>query len=117
MPTVADAIPAVMDAGSTLICIVSTHYGGGATSRPVHTGLTVAYDLGNVKFEENHLLSLPIEAFQQLPDPIQRMLGQDAGDNFMGYVELDGRMSNPHQLLATPERILARRPATTALNR
>lgn len=30
MPTVADAIPAVMDAGSTLICIVSTHYGGGA---------------------------------------------------------------------------------------
>lgn len=116
MPMQEEAVPAVMDKGSALIWIGSVfHAGGNNLTDSPRTGLTIAYDVASVKFEENHLLSLPIETVQALPEQIQRYLGWDVGENFMGYVELNGVMSSPFELLADPDQIPARRPAAVTV--
>lgn len=102
-PTRAEAIPAEMAPGSALIWIGSTYHGGGQnTSAAPRTGLTIGYDLSNLRQEENQFLSIPIDKIRQLPEKVQRMLGWDAGENFMGWVEVDGQMIDPHILLDDP---------------
>lgn len=108
-PTRAEAIPAQMATGSALIWIGSTYHGGGEnTSTAPRTGLTIGYDLSNLRQEENQFLSVPIDKIRELPENVQRMLGWDAGKNFMGWIEVDGQMIDPHVLLAEPP---AHRPA------
>lgn len=80
-----------MSKGSALIWIGSTYHAGGQnTSNKSRIGLTMAYDLSNLRQEENMMLSLPLTTVRQLPPHIQRHLGWSSGTNYMGYIMVDG---------------------------
>ncbi|WP_323993222.1 phytanoyl-CoA dioxygenase family protein [Nguyenibacter sp. L1] len=100
-PQQAESIPAEMTAGSALIFIGSTYHGGGTnnTDRP-RIGVTMAIDLGTVRQEENQYLSVPYKTLKELPTEVQKLLGWDAGENFMGWYESGGKMHNPFDYLA-----------------
>jgi hypothetical protein len=104
-PKVNETIPAEMTKGSALIWLGSTYHGGGAnvTADGFRTGLTMAYDLGNVRSEENHLLTLPLETWRSLPKRLQVLLGWTRAYDYLGYVEIDGHMADPNELLTHPE--------------
>lgn len=95
-----DAVSAEMKAGSALIWVGSIYHAGGQnTSDQPRTGITMSYDLANLRQEENQLLSLPLETVRNMPEQMQRLLGWTMGDNYMGYIERDGRATDPQQLL------------------
>ncbi|QIH08029.1 MULTISPECIES: phytanoyl-CoA dioxygenase family protein [unclassified Pseudomonas] len=100
MPTQEETVAAEMKAGSALLWLGSVYHGGGAntTERP-RTGLTMAYDLAFLRLEENHFLSIPIERVRQLPNEMQRLLGWSASSTLLGWVEVDGQMRDPQELL------------------
>ncbi|WP_213878889.1 phytanoyl-CoA dioxygenase family protein [Pseudomonas sp. dw_358] len=99
-----EAVSAEMKAGSALIWVGSIYHAGGQnTCDAPRTGITLSYDLANLRQEENQLLSVPLETVREMPEQMQRLLGWTMGDNFMGYVERDGRAMDPRQLLDLPE--------------
>ncbi|WP_085654157.1 MULTISPECIES: phytanoyl-CoA dioxygenase family protein [unclassified Pseudomonas] len=101
MPTQEETVAGEMKAGSALLWLGSVYHGGGANiSAHPRTGLTMAYDLAFLRLEENHFLSLPIERVRQLPDELQRLLGWSASSTLLGWVEVDGQMRDPQELLA-----------------
>jgi ectoine hydroxylase-related dioxygenase (phytanoyl-CoA dioxygenase family) len=103
MPTQEETVAAEMKAGSALLWMGSVYHGGGAnTSSSPRTGLTMAYDLAFLRLEENHFLSLPIERVRQLPPEMQRLLGWSASSTLLGWVEIDGQMRDPQELLGMP---------------
>lgn len=103
MPTQDETIAAEMPAGSALLWMGSVYHGGGAnTSSAPRTGLTMAYDLAFLRLEENHFLSIPIERLRQLPAEMQRLLGWSCSSTLLGWVEVDGQMRDPQELLAMP---------------
>ncbi|MFJ4192477.1 phytanoyl-CoA dioxygenase family protein [Pseudomonas sp. NPDC089534] len=100
MPTQEETVAAEMKAGSALLWIGSVYHGGGAnTTVQPRTGLTMAYDLAFLRLEENHFLSIPIERVRQLPSELQRLLGWSASSTLLGWVEVDGQMRDPQELL------------------
>lgn len=100
MPTQEETVAAQMKAGSVLLWMGSLYHGGGAnTSDAPRTGLTMAYDLAFLRLEENHFLSIPIERVRQLPAEMQRLLGWSASSTLLGWVEIDGQMRDPQELL------------------
>ena len=100
MPTLEETVSTEMTAGSALIWIGSTYHGGGNNrSEDPRTGLTLGYDLSNLRQEENQFLSVPLERVKVLPAEVQRMLGWSSGENFMGWVEVGGQMVDPQLLL------------------
>ncbi|MDF1723482.1 MAG: phytanoyl-CoA dioxygenase family protein [Alcanivorax sp.] len=103
MPTQEETVPAEMKAGSALLWLGSVYHGGGANqSDQPRTGLTMAYDLSFLRLEENHFLSIPIERVRELPEEMQRLLGWNASRTFLGWVEIDGQMREPRELLDMP---------------
>jgi len=103
MPTQEETVAAEMQAGSALLWMGSVYHGGGAnTSTSSRTGLTMAYDLAFLRLEENHFLSLPVERVRQLPPQMQRLLGWSASSTLLGWVEVDGQMIDPQELLDMP---------------
>jgi hypothetical protein len=44
-------------------------------------------------------LALPPAVVASYPEEIQRLLGWSAGSNHMGWVEIDGQMVDPFELL------------------
>jgi ectoine hydroxylase-related dioxygenase (phytanoyl-CoA dioxygenase family) len=99
-PTVAEAVKTEMKAGSGLIFIGSTYHGGGNNSSDeLRTGVTMSYDLSFLRQEENHYLSIPVETVKGFPTELQRLLGWSAGENFMGWIEMEGQMTDPQILL------------------
>jgi ectoine hydroxylase-related dioxygenase (phytanoyl-CoA dioxygenase family) len=103
MPTQEETVAAVMKAGSALLWMGSVYHGGGAnTSASPRTGLTMAYDLAFLRLEENHFLSIPIERVRELPAEMQRLLGWSASSTLLGWVEIDGQMRDPQELLGMP---------------
>jgi ectoine hydroxylase-related dioxygenase (phytanoyl-CoA dioxygenase family) len=99
-PVRKEAVSTEMSAGSALLFTGSTyHAGGGNASDQPRTGLTMALDASNVRQEENMYLSLGPEVVRSYPEAIQRLLGWSAGKNHMGWVELDGQMTDPIVLL------------------
>jgi ectoine hydroxylase-related dioxygenase (phytanoyl-CoA dioxygenase family) len=103
MPTQEETVPAEMLAGSALLWLGSVYHGGGANhSDHPRTGLTMAYDLSFLRLEENHFLSIPIERVRELPEEMQRLLGWNASKTFLGWVEIDGQMREPRELLDMP---------------
>lgn len=100
MPTQEETVAAQMKAGSALLWMGSVYHGGGAnTSDSPRTGLTMAYDLAFLRLEENHFLSIPVERVRQLPAQMQRLLGWSASSTLLGWVEIDGQMRDPQELL------------------
>ncbi|MNP75590.1 hypothetical protein D3C76_1726690 [compost metagenome] len=63
----------------------------------------MAYDLAFLRLEENHFLSIPIERVRQLPAEMQRLLGWSASSTLLGWVEIDGQMRDPQELLGMAE--------------
>ncbi|WP_213878922.1 phytanoyl-CoA dioxygenase family protein [Pseudomonas sp. dw_358] len=103
-PQPEEAADALMAPGSAMLFIGSTYHGGGTnTSDQPRTGLTMAIDLGCVRQEENQYLSVPFDTLKGLPEQVQRLLGWDAGENFMGWVEQGGKMVSPHTHLQSDD--------------
>lgn len=100
-PEAAEAVPTEMKAGSALIFLGSTYHAGGAntTADEFRTAVSLALDASNMRQEENLYLSLPTEVVASYPQPIQQLLGWSAGSNHMGWVEVDGQMIDPIELL------------------
>lgn len=95
-----EAIPTVMRAGSALIWVGSLyHAGGNNVTDALRTGLSMTFDAANLRQEENMYLSLSGEVVKSYPEQVQRLLGWSAGDNYMGWVEIDGQMADPNILL------------------
>ncbi|MBA1204314.1 hypothetical protein G7009_21590 [Pseudomonas capeferrum] len=56
-----------------------------------------------VRQEENQYLSIPFETLKGLPSEVQPLLGWDAGEKFMGWVEQEGKMLSPHTFLQSDD--------------
>jgi len=66
----------------------------------MRTGLSIALDAANVRQEENMYLALSPDVVKSYPEDIRALLGWTyAEDSYMGWVEIDGQMSNPLELL------------------
>jgi ectoine hydroxylase-related dioxygenase (phytanoyl-CoA dioxygenase family) len=103
MPTQEETVPAEMAAGSALLWLGSLYHGGGANKSDLpRTGVSMSYDLAFLRSEENHLVSIPIERVRELPEDMQRMLGWGASETLLGWVEIDGQMREPRELLDMP---------------
>jgi ectoine hydroxylase-related dioxygenase (phytanoyl-CoA dioxygenase family) len=88
-----ETVPAQMRSGSALLWLGSTYHGAGAnTSCAPRTGLSFAYDLGNLRQEENQYLSVPPEEARRYPEDIQRLLGYEACPPMCGLHELNDPM-------------------------
>jgi hypothetical protein len=59
----------------------------------------MSYDLAILRQEENQYLTLPIERVKRYPEELQRLLGWTYGTTFAGFVERNGQMSDPNDLL------------------
>jgi len=98
-PAYADAIPAAMPAGSAFIWLGGVFHGGGAnTSDKPRSSLTVSFDLGNLRQEENQFLALSRETVLALPEEIRRLLGYEECPPGVGWYE----MGDPHVALENP---------------
>ncbi|AQZ62025.1 unnamed protein product [[Actinomadura] parvosata subsp. kistnae] len=88
-----EAVPAEMRPGSALLWLGSTYHGAGANrSDAPRTGLSYAYDLGNLRQEENQYLSIPLDVVRGYPEDIQRLLGYEACPPMCGLYELSDPM-------------------------
>jgi ectoine hydroxylase-related dioxygenase (phytanoyl-CoA dioxygenase family) len=95
-----EAIPTEMKAGSALVWLGGTYHAGGINnSNAPRTGITITLDLGYLRQEENQYLSIPLDIVKQYPDQVQRLLGYAASPPFMGWIEIDGVMTDPHVVL------------------
>jgi ectoine hydroxylase-related dioxygenase (phytanoyl-CoA dioxygenase family) len=102
MPTREEAIQAEMKAGSALLFIGSTYHSGAAnqTTDQWRTGLTMTFDLAQVRQEENQYLALPVEVVKSFSEELQRLLGWSwIPSSKMGFVEIEGEMRSPIELL------------------
>jgi ectoine hydroxylase-related dioxygenase (phytanoyl-CoA dioxygenase family) len=109
-PDSASAVPAEMKAGSALLWLGSLFHAGGAnrTLDQTRTGVTIAIDVSTVRQEENMYLALDKAVVASYPEQIQRLLGWSAGTNLMGWVEVDGQMTDPNHLLGRFDPLRAR---------
>ncbi|NJP92810.1 phytanoyl-CoA dioxygenase family protein [Nonomuraea sp. FMUSA5-5] len=88
-----EAVPAEMRPRSALLWLGSTYHGAGANrSDAPRTGLSYAYDLGNLRQEENQYLSIPLDVVRGYPEDIQRLLGYEACPPMCGLYELSDPM-------------------------
>ncbi|MFC0863843.1 phytanoyl-CoA dioxygenase family protein [Sphaerimonospora cavernae] len=89
-PDPAGAIPTVMAPGSGLIWLGGVYHGGGRnTSGSPRTGMTIAFDLGNLRQEENQYLAIPKESVLAYPEEVRRLLGYDRCPPGLGWVEMN----------------------------
>jgi hypothetical protein len=105
VPSMEEAVPTEMRPGSALLWLGSTYHGGGtnATVDQLRTGLTMGIDAANVRQEENMYLALPVDVVKSYPERVQALLGWSMSEgNYMGWVEIDGKMADPIELLREP---------------
>jgi len=101
-PSMSEAIPTEMSAGSALIWLGSLFHGAGTnrTEGEYRTGLTMALDASCVRQEENMYLSLSPDTVASYPEEVQRLLGWSTSGRSLGWVEVDGHQRDPQFLLA-----------------
>lgn len=105
LPTLEECVPTVMKSGSLLMWLGSTYHSGGAnqTTDEYRTGLTMAIDAANMRQEENVYLALTRDEVRALPEKVQRLLGWSFVKQItMGWVEIDGKITDPIELLREP---------------
>lgn len=94
-----EAVSTEMTAGSALIWIGATYHGGGENrSDSSRTGITVTLDLAFLRQEENAYLTYPPVVAATLDPDIRRLIGYQASEPFMGYIEVDGALRDPSAL-------------------
>lgn len=87
-PREEEVVSAVMPRGSLLVYASNLIHGGGANNgQGVRRGMTLQYNLGWLRQEENQYLSLPVEVARTLPESLQRLIGYDLGGPYLGFVE------------------------------
>jgi len=104
VPKEDETVAAEMKAGDALIWIGSTYHGGGANvSHAPRIGITMSYDLGFLRQEENHYLSLSTETIKSFPDELRGLLGWNISTTNVGFVEREGKMMSPIDMLNVQE--------------
>ncbi|MEM5432808.1 phytanoyl-CoA dioxygenase family protein [Cupriavidus oxalaticus] len=104
MPKVEETVSAEMNAGDALLWLGSTYHGGGANVADApRTGITMPYILAFLRQEENHYLSIPIEKIKAFPEELQRLLGWSMGQTYAGWIERNGQIVSPLELLKLEE--------------
>ncbi len=99
-PMLSEAQPLEMQAGCAMLFLGSTYHGGGAnTSRNPRTGVSIALDCSTLRQEENVYLSMTPQEVAAYPEEFQRLLGWSAGRNFMGWIEDNGKLIDPIELV------------------
>jgi ectoine hydroxylase-related dioxygenase (phytanoyl-CoA dioxygenase family) len=88
-----ETVPAEMRAGAALLWLGSVYHGAGVNASDApRTGLTYAYDLGNLRQEDNQYLSVPLDVVRGFPEDIQRLLGYEPCPPMCGLYDLDDPM-------------------------
>jgi ectoine hydroxylase-related dioxygenase (phytanoyl-CoA dioxygenase family) len=92
---------AEMPAGSVMFYPGNAWHSGGAneTNKP-RLGVILEYVAAWLRAQENHILAVPRETVEQLPERLQELLGYNIFPPFLGYV--DGR--NPRRYISEPVR-------------
>ena len=92
---------AEMPAGSVMFYPGNAWHGGGAntTDKP-RLGVILEYVSAWLRAQENHVLAVPRETVEQLPERLQELLGYNIFPPFVGYV--DGR--HPRRYITEPVR-------------
>lgn len=105
-PHIDEAIPTEMSAGSALLFLGGVYHGGGTnrTESEWRTGATFALDASFVRQEENHYLALTPELVASYPEDVQRLLGWSMSGRALGWIEVDGELSDPNFLLKPLEK-------------
>ena len=96
-----EVVSAVMPAGSVAFYDGKVWHGGGAnsTDRP-RLGVILEYVVAWLRPQENHILAVPRDVTDQLPERLQELLGYNIFPPFVGYV--DGR--HPRRYITMPVR-------------
>jgi ectoine hydroxylase-related dioxygenase (phytanoyl-CoA dioxygenase family) len=86
---------AVMPAGSALLYSGKVIHGGGAntTADEWRIGLHAGFCCGWLRSEENHQLTVPVEAARTMPERVQRLLGYRS---YSPPMDLGGRLGLVH---------------------
>lgn len=100
-PKRSEAISTEMKPGSALLFVGGTFHAGGQnqTENELRTGLTMSLDAANVRQEENFYLSMTLEEVARYPEQIQRLLGWSVFGRALGWIEVNGQLSDPNMLL------------------
>ena len=108
-PRPEEAIPTEMTAGSALLFLGGVYHGGGTnrTDKEWRTGVTYALDASFVRQEENHYLALTPELVASYSEDVQRLLGWSMSGRALGWIEVDGVLTDPNFLLKSQEKSVA----------
>ncbi len=101
-PTATDKfIYAEMPAGSVMFYPGNAWHGGGAnTTGKARLGVILEYVSAWLRPQENHVLAVPRDVTETLPERLQELLGYNIFPPFVGYV--DGR--HPRRYISEPVR-------------
>ncbi len=96
-----EAVATVMPRGSALMYYGSVWHGGGAnrTQDQMRFAAAMAYSRAWLRQEENQYLVSPPHVAKHYPEALQRLIGYEARDPFLGWVDL----KNPVDLLRNGE--------------
>ena len=89
-PKAEETVPAVMKKGSVLITLGATYHGGGYNNSKDEWrhAMYTSYNLGWLKQEEAQFLVNPPEVARHYPQRLQRLLGYQMHQPFLGWVDL-----------------------------
>ncbi len=106
---------AEMTSGSVLVYTGSVFHGGGANrSTQDRIALNLTYALGWLRQEENQYLSTPPDIAQNLPRPLQNLLGYAMGQYALGYYTPPGP-AGTHPDIVPPQYALGHQDFAEAL--
>jgi ectoine hydroxylase-related dioxygenase (phytanoyl-CoA dioxygenase family) len=92
-------VSAAMPAGSVLFYFGRLWHGGGANATDrARWGVILEYVAAWLRPQENHILAVPREIVDSLPERLQELLGYNIYPPFVGYV--DGR--HPNRYITNP---------------
>ena len=89
-PLDAEAVQAVMPRGSIACFVGATYHGGSAntTAGEWRHAMFAGYTLGWLRQEENQYLVAPPEVARHLPEKVQRLIGYQMHNPFLGWYDL-----------------------------
>ena len=83
-----EVINAEMPAGSVLLYTSNLIHGGGENrTQGNRRGLSLHYNLGWLRQEENQYLAVPPDKAKDIPQEVLKLLGYDFGGPYLGFVE------------------------------
>ena len=106
VPRREETVPAEMQKGSVLITLGATYHGGGDNNSKDEWrhAMYTSYNLGWLKQEEAQFLVNPPEVARHYPPRLQRLLGYQMHEPFLGWVDLQDPVVvlNDYEELSAP---------------